>query len=90
MGILKFYLGIGNLGLLEVFLHPFVIRNHDTFLFLERVGKPYLTISGGSPKITTKMGSPSTWCVFPLSSFAFLSCRNCPSNDVFLLILYSS
>ena len=31
MGILNFYLGIRNLGLLEVFLHPFVIGNHDTF-----------------------------------------------------------
>ena len=47
MGILNFYLEIGNLGLLEVFLHLFVIRNHDTFLSLEQVGKPCLTISGG-------------------------------------------
>ena len=47
MGILNFYLGIRNLGLLEVFLHPFVIGNHDTFLSLERVGKACLTISRG-------------------------------------------
>ena len=33
------------------------------------------------------MGGPSTWCVFPLSSFVFLSYyRDCSSNDVFLLI----
>ena len=48
MGILNFYLEIGNLGLLEVFLHPFVIGNHDTFLSLEQVGKPCLTISKGN------------------------------------------
>ena len=32
------------------------------------------------------MGSPSTWCIFQLSSFAFLSYCDCLSNDVFLLI----
>ena len=47
MGILNFYPGIGNLGLLGVFLRPFVIRNHDTFSFLELVRKLCLTISGG-------------------------------------------
>ena len=46
MGILNFYLGIGNLGLLGVFLRPFGIGNHDTFSFLERVGKPCLMIFG--------------------------------------------
>ena len=78
MGILNFYPGIGNLGLLGVFLCPFVIRNHDTFSFLELVGKLCLTIS-------MKMGSPSTWCVFPLSSFVFLSYRDFSFDDVFLL-----
>ena len=47
MGILNFYPGIGNLGLLGVFLRPFVIGNHDTFSFLEWVGKLCLMISGG-------------------------------------------
>ena len=47
VGILNFYVGIRNLGLLEVFLHLFVIGNHDTFLSLERVGKACLTISRG-------------------------------------------
>ena len=47
MGILNFYPGIGNLGLLGVFLRPFVIWNHDTFSFLELVGKLCLTISEG-------------------------------------------
>ena len=47
MGILNFCLGIGNPGLLGVFLRLFVIGNHDIFLFQERVEKPCLTISGG-------------------------------------------
>ena len=47
MGILNFFLGTGNLGLLEVFLRPSMIGNRDTFLFLVRVKKPYLTIFGG-------------------------------------------
>jgi len=47
MGILSFYLGIGNLGLLEAFPHLFMIGNSDTFLFLERVRKPCLTIFEG-------------------------------------------
>ena len=81
MGILNFYPGIGNLGLLGVFLCPFVIQNHDTFSFLELVGKLCLTIS-------MKIGSPNTWCVFPLSSFVFLSYRDCSSNDFFLLIFF--
>ena len=41
---------------------------------------------GGSPKVTTKIGSPNTCFVFPLSPFAFLSYCDCSSNDVFLLI----
>ena len=47
MVISNFYLRIGNLGWLEVFLLPFVIGNHDTSLFLGRVGKPYLMSFGG-------------------------------------------
>ena len=47
MGILNFCLGTENLGLLEVFLRPSMIGNRDTFLFLVRVKKPYLTIFGG-------------------------------------------
>ena len=46
MGTLNFCLGLGNLGSGGVFLHPFVIGNHDYFLFLEWVGKLYLTIFG--------------------------------------------
>ena len=47
MGIFNFYPGIGNLGLLWVFLRLFVIGNHDIFSFLEQVGKPHPTIFGG-------------------------------------------
>ena len=65
MGILNFYLRIGNLRLLGVFLRPFMIRNHDTFFyFWNGLGNLVYRFLGGSPKITMKMGDPSTWCDF--------------------------
>lgn len=61
MGILSFYLGIGNLGLLEVFLHPFMTGNRDTFLFLERIGKPCLTNSRGKSEDNSENGKSQAY-----------------------------
>ena len=56
MGILNFFLGIGNLGLLGFFLHLFVIGNHNIFSFLEWVGKPCLMVSRGKSQDYYKNG----------------------------------
>ena len=73
MGILNFFLGTGNLGLLEVFLRPSMIGNRDTFLFLVRVRKPCLTIFGGKSQGYYKNGKSQHLVrisiVFPCFSF---------------------
>ena len=46
MGIMRFCLGVGNLGLSLYSLLLFVIGNHNTSLFLDLDGKPCLTTFG--------------------------------------------
>jgi len=73
MGILNFCLGLRNLGLLGVFLHPFVIGNHDIFSFLERVGKLYLTIFGGKSQDYYKNGKSQHLVHISIVLFCFSS-----------------
>ena len=63
MGILNSCPRIGNLGLLGVFPRLSVIGNHDIFHFWNELGNLVRRFLGGSPKVTTKMGSSSAWSI---------------------------
>lgn len=90
MGILSFYPGIENIGLSLDSSHPFAIGNHNTFSFLERVGKPCLISSRGKSQDYFRNGKflhlVHNFIVF-LDSLLFNYCLH---NTVYLLIFVVS
>ena len=58
-----------------------MIRNHDTFLSLEPVGKQSLTTYRAMSQGYLEMGSSTTWCVllsfFLISLFRIYLCKHC-------------
>jgi len=86
MGISSSCLGIESLGLFVDSHHHFVIGNHDTFSFLEPVGKPCQTTFGGKSQDYCKNGKSlclvRTFIVF----LSFLLYHCCLPNNVCLSI----
>ena len=86
MGILSSYPGIESLGSYLGFHHPFVIGNHNIFSFLEPVGKPCLTTSGGKSQDYCRNGkSLRLVCIF-IDFINFYLSHYCLHNSAYLLI----
>lgn len=86
MDILSIYPGIENIGSSLDFPHLFVTVNHDSFSFLEQVGKPCLKTFGGKSRDYCENGK--SLCLVRTFIFFFYSSlfNFCLHNPVSFLI----